>query len=261
MRPDCRRGGRARRAEAPGAPLGWPARGVPVRRSHPRRARAPAAPRECPRRAGLRAAEPARDGQGRAVRPLLALPGHAAPALPRGVRRLARRLGRSRLGRRGGSPGGRALRAHLRRLRRRLRRPARGRPRRLRVGLQRADQGAPAAPARRLPRAVHALHRLRRADARRAGPRLSLLPRPRARTGVRGGDGLAVRDLLAGAARGPRVGRGDLPAPRGRVARRPRARGRGQGAGPAARPAARRVACRTWGSTRPARPTSSSSCT
>ena len=38
-------------------------------------------------RPGVRAGEPARDGQGRAVRALLALPGHAAPAVPRRVRR------------------------------------------------------------------------------------------------------------------------------------------------------------------------------
>ena len=73
-----------------------------------------------------------------------------------------------------------ALRADLRRLRRRLGRPARRRAHRLRVGLQRPHEG-PAAPAPgRLPRAVHALHRLRRADARR---RLPLLPRRRTRPG------------------------------------------------------------------------------
>ena len=44
-----------------------------------------------PRPAGLRARQPAGDGQGRAVRPLLPLRRHAAPALPRRVRRLAAR--------------------------------------------------------------------------------------------------------------------------------------------------------------------------
>ena len=72
----------------------------------------------------------------------------------------------------------------------------------------------------RLPRAVHALHRLRRADA---GRRLPLLPRPRARAGVRGGDGRAVRHLRGRAAARARVGRRDVPA-RGRRAARPRAR-------------------------------------
>ena len=86
------------------------------------------------------------------------------------------------MGRRRGRARGEALRADLPRLRRRLGRPARRRPRRLRVGLQRPDQGAAAPAARRLPRAVHALHRLRRADARR---RLPLLPRPGARARVR----------------------------------------------------------------------------
>ena len=63
-----------------------------------------------------------------------------------------------------------------------------------------------------------------------------------ARTGVRGGDGRAVRPYAEAL---PRV-RGwveeTFPRARGRVARRARARGRGQGAGPAARPAARGVA-------------------
>ena len=46
-------------------------------------------------------------------------------------------------------------------------------------------------PAGRLPRAVDALHPLRRADRR--GARLPLLAQRRARAGVRGGDGLPVR--------------------------------------------------------------------
>ena len=134
----------------------------------------------------------------------------------------------------------RALRAHLPRLRRRLGRPARRRARRLRVGLQRADEGAAAPAPGRLPRAVHALHRLRRADARR---RLPLLPRPdaRARTYERAMDELF--DIYAAALpRGDRVGRrGSSRRPRTSPARA-RARGAGQGARPPARPAARRVA-------------------
>ena len=55
-----------------------------IQRERARRARA--AFHE-PRPARLRAVEPAGDGQGRAVRALLALPGHAAAALPRRVRR------------------------------------------------------------------------------------------------------------------------------------------------------------------------------
>ena len=87
-----------------------------------------------PRPARVRAVEPARDGQGRAVRPLLALPGHAAAALPRRVRRRRPRGGRA-LRRRRGRAGRAALRADLPRLRRRLGRPARRRPHRLRVGV------------------------------------------------------------------------------------------------------------------------------
>ena len=108
-------------------------------------------------------------------------PGHAAAAVPRRVRATRVPEGGA-VGRPRGRARGAALRAHLRRLRRRLGGAARRRPRRLRVGLERADQGPAAAAARRLPRAVDALHRLRRADA---GRRLPLLPRRRARARVR----------------------------------------------------------------------------
>ena len=117
-----------------------------------------------------------------------------ADSLPAG-RQLGRQRGRARRA---------ALRADLRRLRRRLGRPARRRARRLRVGLERDDEGAPAAAARGVPGAVDALHRLRRADA---GRRLPLLPRRRARAGVRGSDGRAVRRLLRRAPARARVGR------------------------------------------------------
>ena len=110
------------------------------------------------------------------------------------------------LRRRGGQARGRALRAHLRRLRRRLRRPARRRPRRLRVDEQHPHQDPPAPAARRLPRAVDALHRLRRADARR---RLPLLPRRARSAPSTSGDGLPVRLLRGGAADRARVGRRD----------------------------------------------------
>ena len=76
---------------------GWPERhgghligrpdGLPGRDLHRRGAGAPRAPLHEPRPARVRAREPARDGEGRAVRALLALPGHAAAALPRRVRR------------------------------------------------------------------------------------------------------------------------------------------------------------------------------
>ena len=90
-----------------------------------------------------------------------------------------------------------------------------------------------------LPRAVDALHRVRRADARR---RLPLLPLAGARTGVRGGDGRAVRRLRRGAPARARVGRRDVPARGGRAGGRAPARRERQGARPAARPAAGRVA-------------------
>ncbi|MEJ7715564.1 MAG: hypothetical protein WKF40_07615 [Thermoleophilaceae bacterium] len=77
------------------------------------------------------------------------------------------------LRRRGGGTGAQALRAHLPGLRRRLGGPARRRAHRLRVRLQRHDQGAPARSAGLLPGAVHALHPLRRADG--GVGRLSLL--------------------------------------------------------------------------------------
>ena len=124
--------------------------------------------------------------------------------------------------RRGGRARTQALRAHLHRLRRRLGGAARRRAHRLRVGLERDDEGAPARPAGRLPRAVHALHALRRADRRRA--RLPLLAPPRAGAGVRGGDGLPVRVVLGGAAAGGGVGGRALPARRTTSRRRAHAR-------------------------------------
>ena len=75
---------------------GWPepdarryrgrAHGLPGRELHRRGARAARPPLHEPRPAGVRAGQPAGDGEGRDVRPLLALPGHAAPAVPRRVR-------------------------------------------------------------------------------------------------------------------------------------------------------------------------------
>ena len=116
------------------------------------------------------------------------------------------------------------------------------------------DEGAPAAAAGRVPGAVHALHRLRRADARR---RLPLLPRRRARA----------------ASTRPRWTRCST-----RTRRRCRACAHGSTRRTRARTASRRRRaparstrrrstccagcsprrrCRTWASTRPASPTSS----
>ena len=142
----------------------------------------------------------------------------------------------------------------LPRLRRRLGRPARRRPRGSRMGVERDDEGAPARPARLLPRAVDALHPLRRPDGRR--PWLPLLARRVARARVPGGDGLPLRHLLAPAARRSRSGPpSSSPAPTTPRPRHTRARsGR------------RRSTCcaaccppprsRTWASSPAARPTS-----
>ena len=144
-------------------------------------------------------------------------------------------------GRRRGRARRRSSTSDLPRLRRRLGRPARRRPRRLRVGLQRADQDPPAPAARRLPRAVDALHRLRRADAR-AARRLPLLPRRGARAEYGGRwtscSAIYSRALPAWRRGPPRSSRARADEP----AARPRARDQGQGARPAARAAAGRVA-------------------
>ena len=144
-------------------------------------------------------------------------------------------LGHERRGRSGGT----AVRENLPRLRRRLGRAARWRARRLRVGLERADEGAAAAAARRLPGAVDALHRLRRADA---GGRLPLLPGRGAGSPVRVRDGRAVLDLRGAAAARLRLGGRAVPTPRRRGGGGARARDQGEGARPAARPAAGRLA-------------------
>ncbi|HEY8865776.1 MAG TPA: hypothetical protein VIM22_02500 [Solirubrobacteraceae bacterium] len=73
------------------------------------------------------------------------------------------------------------------------------------------EDPAAAAPGR-LPRAVHALHRLRRADARPAR-RLSLLPLRRAGPAVHGRDGRPLLHLLERAADRHRLGRRALPPP------------------------------------------------
>ena len=130
-----------------------------------------------PRRPGVRPGQPARGGQGRPVRPLLAVAQEPAPAVPRRVRRRARHHRRRRHRRhRRPAPGRGALRPGVLRVRRRLGGPARRRPPGLRAGVEPAHQGARVGPAHGLPRAVDPLHRLRH-PPRRALP---LLPRPRA---------------------------------------------------------------------------------
>ena len=161
--------------------------------------------------------------------------------------------------RRGGRARAQALRAHLHRLRRRLGGPARRRPHRLRVGLERDDEAAPARPAGRLPRAVHALHALRRADGR--GARLPLLAPPgaRARSTRRRwtSSSTPTREAL------PRVeawAAERFPRADGRARGRARALDPRQGARPAARAAAGRLALARGHLRLAARPTSSCCC-
>ena len=119
-----------------------------------------------PRRPGLRADQPARGRQGRAVRALLADAEVAPPPVPRRVRRAARgRRGRGARGRQG-RQGRAAVRPGVLRVRRRLGRAARRRAPRVRAGLAAARQGARMGPPGRVPRAVDPLHALRRPAGR-----------------------------------------------------------------------------------------------
>ena len=130
------------------------------------------------RQAGLRADEPAGNGQGRALRRY----SRSAKSLRRLF--LDEFLGQvlGRCAERGNPAVGdrtraNAVRARPQRVRRRLGRPTRRRAHRLRGRLERADQGARMGPPDGVPRAVHAL----RAVHRRAGRPLEI---PRARRGA-----------------------------------------------------------------------------
>src|SRR5882672_5435762 len=154
------------------------------RRAHPRGAGRPRSVCFQPRRAGVRAREPAGGGEGRALRPLLSLPQVASPPVPRRVPRPRRSRGRearrSRRRRRR-PPRGAALRARLRRVRRRLRRPARRRAPGVRRLVQHPDQGARVGPPHGLPRTVDALHPVRRPTRRPVPlPRAGRADRPAA---------------------------------------------------------------------------------
>ena len=214
-------------------------RGLSGRDLHRRRARAPRAARHEPRPPGVRARQPPRDGQGRAVRPLLALPGHAAAAVPRRVRRLAPR-GRPAVGRR------------------------RGRPRRR--SSTSASSSATAttrsrSSAARTSRASGSRTCSRRCSSARASAAyLEQSTRYIAYDAPMPGGGYRYYrdpslgpeyeramdelfdDLRREPAEGRRVGRRAVPAARRRAERGARARDPGQGARPPARPAARRVA-------------------
>ena len=153
-------------------PRGSPGRTATARRSmcgrdglrprgvHGRRGRHPPALLHQPRRPGVRARQPARGGQGGAVRPLQPQPEEPAPAVPRRVRRRPRHQRRpdGRRHRRARARRG-AVREGVLRVRRRLGRAARRRAPGLRAGVEHPDQDARVGPADELPRAEHPLHR------------------------------------------------------------------------------------------------------
>ncbi len=142
---------------------------------HDRGERRPPALLHQSRRAGVRAREPPGGREGGPVRALQPQPEEPAASVPRRVRRRSRRRRRS-VDRRHGRPrtGRGAVREGVLRVRRRLRRPVGRRAPGVRAGVERADQGARVGPPDELPRAEHAVHRVR-LPSRRALP---LLPRP-----------------------------------------------------------------------------------
>ena len=129
---------------------------------HRRRSGHPPAVLHEPRRAGLRAHQPARGREGRAVRAVLALRQEPAPPLPRRVRRRSRphRRPHRRRDRRPAARRG-ALRPRVPRIRRRLRRAARRRAPRVRAGVEPAHEDPRVGPPDGVPRAVDALHPVR----------------------------------------------------------------------------------------------------
>ena len=243
----------------------WLAGHVPLLRRalHRGRGGRPPALRHQPRPAGVCPGQPARGGQGSALRPLLALAQEPAPALPRRVRRGPRRLGR-RHGRRHGRPGARraALREGLRRVRRRLGGAARRRPPRLRAVVQRAVEGARVGTAHGLPRAVDALHRVQPAARERSVPLLPPARDPRlaARGPLRRRDGPRVRHLRRAAARACRPGWRSASPNRPATATSCTARRPAPSRSTRCADCCRRRRCRTSASTGPASPTSSCCC-
>ena len=226
------------------------------RRLHPSRTRAPRAALLEPGRAGVRARRPAGDGQGRAVRALLALPRHAAAAVPGRVRGLAaaqrrggRRRRRGRAARRSSSSASSSATGTTRWPSSAARTsPASGCSNVLTKILQRP----------RLAAYLEQSTRYIAYDAPMPGRRLPLLPRRRARARSTRAAMDALFDAYAEALpRVQRVGGRDVPGARA-ASPRPRA-------GARSRP--RRWTCcaaccpprrsRTWASTRPARRTSS----
>ena len=119
-------------------------------------------------RPGLRAHQPARDGEGRAVRALLAVArsrcgGCSSTSSSGRPRTMRRGCGRARVG---GRARRQALRARVQRVRRRLGGAARRRAPRVRRRVEHPDQGARVGPADGVPRAVDALRALHRSAGR-----------------------------------------------------------------------------------------------
>ena len=229
------------------AAITCPTRGVPRRRPDPRGARPARAALHRPGRAGVRARPTCpRRSRGRCS-PATRATRHAAPPVPRGVRGLAAGWRRAstvtRVAARRSSTSGSSSATGTTRSPSSAARtsPASGR----RTSSPRSSSARGSAPTSSSRRATSpTTRRCRAARARRrgGGAALPLLPGPAARPGVRGRDGLPVRDLRGQPPARARVGGRDVPAHRGRGARRARPGGQRQGAGPAARPAARRVA-------------------
>ena len=224
---------------------------------HARRARDPRTPLHQPRRAGLRADEPARGREGRAVRAVLPDEEVAPPSVPgrvRGGRRGDRRADASGRGARRA-----AVRARVRGVRRRLGGTARRCPPGVRAGVAAVVQGARVGTAGRLPGAVHALHALRRparrcvARHRAAGDR-----RHRARAAVPCVPRHRVRVVRADVRTDGGVLSRAVPQGRRGLRLRVPLHDHGEDVRHAADAAAGRARARTWGSTRPASRTNSS---
>ncbi len=208
-----------------------PPHAVRARALHPPGAGGAAPVLHEPGRARLRAREPARGREGRALRPLLAVAQEPAAPLPGRVRRRPRPHRRSHRRRHHRAPAGRgALRPGVLRVRRRLGGPARRRAPGLRAGVEPADQDPRVGPPHGLPRAVDPLHPLRQ-PPRRPVPVLARPgDRPLAAGGaLRGRPRRALRHVRPHASRAHGVGARPVPEGARRLGLRVQADDQGQG--------------------------------